>query len=95
MATLDTKERILVIEDSEEITSFLVDTILKPSGYEPLLASNGEDGLRMALEHIRLAVSSSGNTSLIGSHLSFLPSSKDMFAKWQSVDTRCPISAGK
>jgi two-component system NtrC family sensor kinase len=50
MATLDTKERILVIEDSEEITSFLVDTILKPSGYEPLLAISGEDGLRMALE---------------------------------------------
>jgi two-component system NtrC family sensor kinase len=50
MATSDTKERVLVIEDSEEVTAFLLDTILKPSGYEPLLATSGEDGLRLALE---------------------------------------------
>ncbi len=50
METLETKERILVIEDSEDIAVFVTDTILRPSGYEPLLASSGQEGLRLALE---------------------------------------------
>lgn len=50
METLDSKERILIIEDSEEIATLLSDTILKPNGYQPLLAPSGEDGLRLALE---------------------------------------------
>jgi len=50
MEALDSKERILIIEDSEEIATFLSDTILKPNGYQPLLAPSGEDGLRLALE---------------------------------------------
>lgn len=50
MRRLEAKERILVIEDSEDIATFLVDTILKPSGYAPLLATTGQEGLRLALE---------------------------------------------
>lgn len=50
MRTLEAKERILVIEDSEDIAAFLVDTILQPSGYAPLLATTGQEGLRMALD---------------------------------------------
>ncbi len=50
METLETRERILVIEDSEDIAVFLTDTILKPSGYQPLLARSGQEGLHLALE---------------------------------------------
>jgi two-component system NtrC family sensor kinase len=50
MRTLEAKERILVIEDSEDIAAFLVDTILQPSGYAPVLATTGQEGLRMALD---------------------------------------------
>ncbi|MGB3904618.1 MAG: GAF domain-containing protein [Anaerolineae bacterium] len=47
---MDTQERILIIEDSEEIISFLTDSILHPSGYETLVSRDGQDGLRRALE---------------------------------------------
>ena len=50
METPDTKERVLVIEDSEDIAEFLRDTILKPSGCEPFVATTGQEGLRMALD---------------------------------------------
>ncbi len=50
METLQTRERILVIEDSEEIAAFLRDTILTPSGYEPLIANTGQEALRLVLE---------------------------------------------
>jgi two-component system NtrC family sensor kinase len=50
MRTLEAKERILVIEDSADIAAFLVDTILQPSGYAALLATTGQEGLRMALD---------------------------------------------
>jgi two-component system NtrC family sensor kinase len=50
MRRLEAKERILVIEDSADIAAFLVDTILQPSGYAPLLATTGQEGLRMALD---------------------------------------------
>ena len=50
MRTLEAKERILVIEDSEDIAAFLVGTILQPSGYAALLATTGQEGLRMALD---------------------------------------------
>jgi len=50
MRRLQAKERILVIEDSADIAAFLVDTILQPSGYAPLLATTGQEGLRMALD---------------------------------------------
>lgn len=49
---METKERILIIEDSEEITNFLTDSILNPSGYETLTARDGQEGLRRALEEL-------------------------------------------
>ncbi|MBK8984768.1 MAG: response regulator [Chloroflexi bacterium] len=42
-------ERVLVIDDSEEIREFLSEYILKPKGFEVLLASNGLMGLEMAI----------------------------------------------
>lgn len=43
--------RILVIEDNED-NIMLVDYLLRARGYEPLLARDGPDGLRLAeLEH--------------------------------------------
>jgi two-component system NtrC family sensor kinase len=50
MESLGTKERILVIEDSEDIAEVLADTILKPSGYKPVVATSGQDGLLMAVD---------------------------------------------
>lgn len=42
--------QILVIEDnSDNIT--LIDYLLKAHGYTPLLARNGADGVRLAIEH--------------------------------------------
>jgi two-component system NtrC family sensor kinase len=49
METLQIRERILVIEDSDEIAAFLRDTILTPAGYEPLIATTGQAGLRLVL----------------------------------------------
>jgi CheY-like chemotaxis protein len=40
---------ILVIEDNED-NMRLVDYVLRAHGYEPLLATNGAEGLRSALE---------------------------------------------
>jgi len=42
-------ERVLVIDDSEEIRDFLSEYILKPKGFEVLTASNGLMGLEMAI----------------------------------------------
>jgi two-component system NtrC family sensor kinase len=50
METSQSKELVLVIEDSDDIARPLTDTILRPSGYEPLLADSGQEGLRQALE---------------------------------------------
>jgi GAF domain-containing protein/CheY-like chemotaxis protein len=47
---METTERILVVEDSEEIISFLKESILDPSGYDTLTARDGQEGLRRALE---------------------------------------------
>ncbi len=47
---MDTKEQILIIEDSEEVVDFLTDSILHPSGYGTLVSRDGQDGLRRALE---------------------------------------------
>jgi CheY-like chemotaxis protein len=41
---------ILVIEDNEDNIR-LVDYVLRAHGYEPLLATSGADGVRLALEH--------------------------------------------
>jgi CheY-like chemotaxis protein len=41
--------RVLVIEDHEANIQ-LIDYLLRAHGYQPLLARNGPDGLRMAIE---------------------------------------------
>lgn len=43
-------ERILVVDDAAEAREFLVEYVLKPNGYIPLVAADGEAGLRCALE---------------------------------------------
>ena len=50
MRRVEAKERILVIEDSEDIAQFLVNSILQPSGYAPLVATTAQEGLRLALD---------------------------------------------
>jgi len=47
---METKERILIIEDSEEIIDLLRDAILRPSGFEPLVSRTGQEGLHLAVE---------------------------------------------
>ena len=47
---METKERILIIEDSEEIIDFLCDVVLRPSGFEPLACGTGQEGLHLAVE---------------------------------------------
>ncbi|MBE2200713.1 MAG: response regulator [Anaerolinea sp.] len=42
-------ERVLIIDDSQEIREFLSDYILKPKGFEVLMATNGLMGLEMAI----------------------------------------------
>ena len=42
-------ERILVIDDSEEIRSILRDMILGPNGYEVITAHDGQEGIDLAL----------------------------------------------
>jgi two-component system NtrC family sensor kinase len=42
-------ERVLVIDDSQEIRDFLVDYILRPKGFEVLTASDGLMGLELAI----------------------------------------------
>ncbi len=43
------QERVLVIDDRLENRDFVVNYVLKPNGYKPLTASDGEAGLRVAL----------------------------------------------
>ncbi len=42
-------ERVLIIDDAQEIRDFLSEYILKPKGFEVLTASNGLMGLEMAI----------------------------------------------
>ncbi|MCA9923421.1 MAG: response regulator, partial [Anaerolineales bacterium] len=42
-------ERVLIIDDSQEIRDFLSEYILQPKGFEVLTASNGLMGLEMAI----------------------------------------------
>ena len=43
-------ERVLVIDDKPESVELLAEYILRPGGYVPLVATDGEEGLRLALE---------------------------------------------
>jgi GAF domain-containing protein/FixJ family two-component response regulator len=47
---MQTGERILIIEDNEDVVTFLTDNILHPNGYQTLVSTDGQDGLRRALE---------------------------------------------
>ncbi|HFQ94342.1 MAG TPA: response regulator transcription factor, partial [Anaerolineae bacterium] len=42
-------ERVLVVDDSQEIRDFLSEYILQPKGFEVMQASNGLMGLEMAI----------------------------------------------
>ncbi len=42
-------ERVLIIDDSQEIREFVSEYILKPKGFEVLMATNGLMGLEMAI----------------------------------------------
>ena len=42
--------RILVVDDSADIREFLQETLLEPAGYQVLTASDGEEGLQIALQ---------------------------------------------
>ncbi len=44
-------ERVLVIEDRPENIELLTEYMLRPKGYVPLVATNGEEGLHAALTH--------------------------------------------
>lgn len=46
----DNKKKILVIEDEMDMRFFL-STVLKKSGYLPVLARNGKEGVKAAKEH--------------------------------------------
>lgn len=43
-------ERVLVVDDSAQNVDFLTNYVLKPNGYQVLVARNGEQGLLMALD---------------------------------------------
>ncbi len=43
-------ERVLVVDDSAQNIDFLTNYVLKPNGYQVLVARNGEQGLLMALD---------------------------------------------
>jgi two-component system NtrC family sensor kinase len=47
---VEIRERILIIEDSQDIIDFLTDTILSPRGYEPVVATSGQEGLSRAVD---------------------------------------------
>jgi DNA-binding response OmpR family regulator len=44
-------ETILVIDDTEDTRDFIVKYVLEPAGYRILTAKDGEEGLRVALQH--------------------------------------------
>lgn len=45
-------ERVLVVDDSLVYRDLLVNHVLKPGGYEPLIANDGETGLRIAQQEV-------------------------------------------
>jgi hypothetical protein len=62
-----------------------------PSRY----AGGSFQGVRIGRESMALAESSPMNCSRTGSHFSLRPTLIAMLAKWQTVETRWPISTGK
>lgn len=46
-----TSETVLVVDDGQENLDFVVDYILKPNGFNALVAKDGREGLQMAVKH--------------------------------------------
>ena len=46
------EERILIVDDHQEGLLFLADSVLRPHGYEVLTATNGKEGLELALAEL-------------------------------------------
>ena len=44
-------ELILVVDDGKENRDFIVEYVLEPNGYQPLVARDGREGLELAREH--------------------------------------------
>ncbi|KAB2905820.1 MAG: response regulator [Anaerolineae bacterium] len=44
-------ERILIVDDGKENRDFIVEYVLKPNGFEALIARDGMEGLQMARQH--------------------------------------------
>jgi len=45
-------ERVLVVDDRQENIEFVVEYVLEPNGYEPIVARDGVEGLRKALSEV-------------------------------------------
>jgi two-component system NtrC family sensor kinase len=43
-------ERVLIVDDSVEIQQMLKELVLEPNGYRAIVAADGEEGLRLALQ---------------------------------------------
>lgn len=44
-------ERILIVDDGKENRDFIMEYVLKPNGFEPMMARDGLEGLQMARQH--------------------------------------------
>ena len=44
-------ETVLVVDDGKDNRDFLIEYVLEPSGYKYLTAKDGEEGLRLAIQH--------------------------------------------
>jgi FixJ family two-component response regulator len=45
------EETVLVVDDGKDNRDFLVEYVLEPNGYKHLTAKDGEEGLRIAIQH--------------------------------------------
>ena len=45
-----TGEKVLVIDDKKDAAQLMTESVLHPHGYSYIVANNGEEGLRLALE---------------------------------------------
>jgi CheY-like chemotaxis protein len=52
MTTEEDHIRVLIIDGSRNVREFVADQVLRPNGYEPILAGDGAEGLRKALSQV-------------------------------------------
>lgn len=43
-------ERVLIVDDSDEVREIIASLVLEPAGYSVLTANNGADGFRLLME---------------------------------------------